>query len=129
MAAKRAAKRTTSRRRGISYDAVRKFAISLPGVEEGTSYGTPAFRIRKKLLTRVQPDFDNTLVLSSDEEELEILIAAHPEAFFITDHYAGYPCVLVRLDEVSPALFKELFESAWRRYASKKQLAEFEARS
>lgn len=118
-----------SKRNGISYDAVRAYATSLPGVEEGTSYGTPAFRVRKKLLTRVQPDFDDTLVLMVDEEQRDMLMDAYPKTFFVTDHYKGYPAVLVRLNLVSPALFEELFETAWRRSASKKQITELEARS
>ena len=31
----------------ITWETVREIALSLPGAEEGTSYGTPAFRVRK----------------------------------------------------------------------------------
>lgn len=129
MAAKRSAKKSARRRKGIAYDAFRAFAMSLPGVEEGTSYGTPAFRVRKKLLTRLHQDLENTLVLSVDDEQMDALMGAHPKVFFQTDHYVGYSMVLVRLDLVAPALLEELFEAAWRRNASRKQVAERETRS
>ena len=32
---------------------IRKVALALPGVEEGMSYGTPAFPFRKKLIARL----------------------------------------------------------------------------
>ncbi len=39
--------------RKLSLAAIRKVALALPGVEEGTSYGTPAFRFRKELIARL----------------------------------------------------------------------------
>ena len=38
------------------FETVRKIALSFPGVEEGTSFGTPAFRVRKKFLARLRED-------------------------------------------------------------------------
>lgn len=45
-------------RRGsnTTFDTVRRLALALPGVEEGVSYGTPAFRVRGKLLARLRED-------------------------------------------------------------------------
>lgn len=37
-----------------TFDTVREIALSLPGVEEGTSYGTAAFRVRGKFLARLR---------------------------------------------------------------------------
>lgn len=34
------------------------------------------------------------------QEELELLIAARPDVYFVTPHYAGWAAVLVRLDVV-----------------------------
>ena len=39
-----------------TFDTVREIALSLPGVEEGTSYGTAAFRVRGKFLARLRED-------------------------------------------------------------------------
>jgi hypothetical protein len=42
----RAAKVST--KKGVSFAQLRKLALALPGVEESTSYGTPAFKVGKK---------------------------------------------------------------------------------
>jgi len=106
----------------LTFDDVRKLAFALPEVEEGTSYGTPAFRVRKKFLARLREDGE-TLVVMIDFDERDILMAANPETFYITDHYRGYPAMLVRLATVDPDDLRELLEGAWRRVAPKRLVA------
>ena len=53
---------------------------------------------------------------------------AAPDSYFITDHYLNYPWVAVRLSAVSAGALAERLEEAWRPLASKRQLAESEAR-
>lgn len=106
---------------------IRRICLALPGVEEGTSYGTTAFRVRKKLLVRMKEDGE-TLVLKTDGlDDKEILLAAQPDLFFETDHYKGWPAVLVRLAKISDARLKALIETAWRREAGPKLLAQLAA--
>jgi hypothetical protein len=73
-------------------------AEGLPEVEVGTSYGTPALKVRKKMLCRVK-DAD-TVVVMCPLEEKELLIEAAPEFYFETDHYKGWPTLLVRIHAV-----------------------------
>ena len=70
-------------------------AEGLAEIEQGTSYGTPALKVRKKLLCRVK-DAD-TVVVMCPLEEKELLIEAAPEFYFETDHYKGWPAILVRV--------------------------------
>jgi hypothetical protein len=70
-------------------------AAGLPEVDVGSSYGTPALKVRKKLLARVK-DAD-TVVLMCPLEEKELLMEAAPELYFETDHYRGWPAVLLRI--------------------------------
>jgi hypothetical protein len=37
----------------INFDSVRKIGLALPGVEESTAYGSPALKVRGKLLACV----------------------------------------------------------------------------
>jgi hypothetical protein len=101
---------------GVTYAEVIRLGRELPGVEQGTSYGTPALKVRGKLLVRLREDGD--LVIMVEPEVRAILLEARPEAFFITDHYRDYPAVLVRLSKVRADELHDLLEAAWRRAAS-----------
>lgn len=98
-------------------------AANWPGVEEGLSYGTPALKVRGKLLVRLrEPD---VVVLRCDLDEKEFLMAAAPDVYFQTDHYKGYPAVLARLSMIDPEELRERIEKTWRSHATKKMLDEF----
>ena len=67
----------------LTFDDVRQIALALPEVEEGTSYGTPAFKVKDKFLSRLKEDGE-TLVVKIDFDERDILMAANSETFYIT---------------------------------------------
>jgi hypothetical protein len=85
--------------RKLSLAIIRRTVSALPGVEEGTSYGTPAWRHKGKLLARLHQD-GRSIVLKVGNETRDHLLQADPETFFVTDHYIGYPMVLARLDRL-----------------------------
>jgi len=97
----------------MTYEQVRKMAMELEGMEEGTSYGTAALKVRGALFARLKEDGE-TLVLGTTFEERDGLMADDGETYFITDHYLNYPWVLVRLKRMKPAAMKELLTRAWQ---------------
>ena len=109
----------------VSFDEVREMAMVLPEVEEGTSYGTPSFKVRGKSFCRLREDGDS-LVLMINLFEREHLLRAEPDAFYITDHYRDYPAVLARLSAVDPDHLRERLTDAWRIKAPKKVAAAFD---
>ncbi len=125
MTSRKQARTGIARRPGVTYDTVRQLALQLPGVEEGTSYGTPALKVSGKLFVRLKEDGE-TIVLRTEAFERGHLLRAEPAIFFITEHYRDYPWVLVRLAAVAPAQLGELLEGAWRRVAPKRLVAEWE---
>jgi hypothetical protein len=112
----------------MDFDEARRMALALPGAEEGTSYGTPAFFVRRKLFARLREDGDS-LVLKCNVFERKYLLEDQPEVFHITDHYRDYPLVLVRLSAITPALLREGMEESWRIAAPKKLIAELDKRA
>ena len=98
----------------------------LPGVEEATSYGTPALRSNRKFLTRLR-DEDASLVLGCSFDEREILLEAAPEVFHVTPHYQGYPAVLARMAAIGPDELWRFLERGWRATARKRDLAAWDA--
>src|SRR5205823_9874076 len=90
--------------------------------------GTPGFRVRGKFLARLWEDGE-TLVVKCGDDERDFRMQADPETFFTTDHYRGYPTVLIRLARVRTADLRDILEQAWRRSAPKRLIAEYEKRS
>jgi hypothetical protein len=97
----------------MTYDDVRKLALKLPNVEEGTSYGTPALKVKKKLFVRLREEGD-VIVLKMPFDQREAMMAEDPEKFFITDHYLNYEWILVRLTKVNIPEMRDLLKGAYR---------------
>ena len=102
----------------VTFETVRQIAQSLPGAEESTSYGTPAFKVKGKLFARQHQDGES-LVVGVDFEERDEMMSAAPEKFYITDHYLNYPWMLVRMSKVRPDELRDLLIGSWRRAAPK----------
>jgi hypothetical protein len=105
---------------------VRAAAAHLPEVEESTSYGTPALKVRGKLLARLKDA--ETLVVMCAMDDKEMLMEVDPKVYFETDHYKGWPAVLVRLNRISTPKLRYRLEQAWRLRAPKRLVAEFDGR-
>ena len=117
--------RSTKPAKGVTFDQVGVAALTFPGVEHSTSYGTAALKVRGKLLARLHQSGE-CFVLRADLLDREILMQSDPEVFFITDHYRDYPWVLVRFATVEPRALTELIERAWRLVAPKTLVAKYE---
>lgn len=98
-------------------DLVRTLVMKLPGVEEGTSYGAPSWKLRGTMLACVavnKSSEPNTLAVKIDPAEREALIAAEPERYYLTDHYQSSNLVLVRLSRVDRQSLQVLLHDAWQ---------------
>jgi hypothetical protein len=110
------------RRRGTTWAAFCRLALKLPGVERGTSYGTPALRVGKKYLARLKENRQDVAIWI-DFADRDVLLELDPAAFYVTDHYRPYPGMLIRLKQVRLDLLAQVLEQAWRQRASKSLLA------
>ncbi len=116
------AERRRATQRGLTWEQVCALAAKLPGVEQGTSYGTPSLHVRKRFLARLKEDGE-TIAIRVEFLDRDVLLQADPAAFYLTDHYRDYPAMLVRLAKVRPEVMAELLEQAWRRQAPKTLVA------
>jgi hypothetical protein len=110
----------------VTYETVREMVRELPGAVEGTSYGTPAYRVGKHLFVRKHQDGES-LVVKIDPDQRAIRMRADPEAYYITDHYRNYPWMLVRLSTVDPDDLRDLLQDAWRQSAPQRLRSTLEA--
>ena len=99
------------------YSQVSSIALGFPGAEASTSYGTPAFKVSKKLFARLRED-GKTLVVYTNERDK--WMKANPVTFFITDHYKNYPLMLIDLVTVKKKDLKQLLYASWEIRAPKK---------
>jgi hypothetical protein len=104
----------------ITFEEVRAFALALPLVTDGTSYGYPCLKANGKFLTRLKEDGDTLVLTGVPFDEREMLIEAAPEAFYVTDHYRNYPTVLARLSAVEAGTVLRILERQWRASVPKK---------
>src|SRR6476659_6083698 len=87
----------------VTFDTVREIGLALPDVEDGTAYGALALKLHGRLLACVainksaEPD---SLMVRTDFDERDALLAEDPKTYYVTDHYVKYPAVLVRLSRI-----------------------------
>ena len=115
------------RSKRITWPEVERVALAYPGVVARSSYGTPGLYVGKQFMARLREP--GVLVLKPvEDDEQRFLMETQPQAFFLTDHYRGYPTILVRLSKVGPAQLAGLLDQSWRRLATRKLLAELDSR-
>jgi hypothetical protein len=106
----------------ITFDTVREMGLALPDVEDGTTYGSPALKVRGKMFTCLaihRSAEPGSLAVRIDFDQRQELLAADPATYYITDHYVNYPAMLVRLGRVHPDALRDLLLMAWRFTSSK----------
>jgi hypothetical protein len=101
----------------LNFDTARKLGLALPDVVDGTAYGAPALKLGGKLLACVPTNKSaeaNSIAVRIDLEHRAELLRQHPDIYYITDHYAPYPIVLVRLSRITRTDLTELLRDAYR---------------
>ena len=93
---------------------VQPIALDLPGSEEKSSHGCPAFYVQGKPFARIHEQPGVLLLWRPSILDREELIAAEPAKFFTTDHYRDHPSVLVCLETVEDEDLRVLVERMLR---------------
>ena len=99
----------------VTLEEVHAWAMALPEVVEGTSWGHRTWGVGGKAFAWERPFTKADLkrfgsdpvpqgpivgVRTEDLEEKEALLQAHPKGLFTIAHFDGYPAVLVQLDVI-----------------------------
>jgi len=106
---------TFARMKRDNLTRVRAIAVKLPDVEEGTTYGFPAFKVGGKAFAwfpkkkEVEP---GSLGVRISILERDYRIKAAPAVYYVTPHYKDYDSVLARVALLSDSELRELLESA-----------------
>jgi hypothetical protein len=95
---------------------VRAIVATLPDVEEGTTFGAPAFKVGGKAFAwfpkkkEVDP---GSLGVRMSILEREHRIAGATDRFYVTPHYHDYDAVLARVELMPDVELRELLESGY----------------
>lgn len=100
------------------------FALALPGTELSTSYGRPAVKVRGKAF--VYPGREaGSFAIASPLVEKDMLMETDPATYWETDHYRGWPSVLVRYASRDRDRIETVIARAWWDRASRVQRAAY----
>jgi hypothetical protein len=116
----------------LDFDAVREIALALPGIEERTTSRGASLKAAGRMLAcpavhgSAEP---NTLMVRVSIDERERMLATEPRTYYLTEHYAGYPAILVRLSRISRDSLRELLANASRQLSDKARKRKRPARS
>ena len=102
----------------ITFEQVTALGDQLPEVVISTPYGTPALKVRGKLMARQKEDV-TTLVVRMSAEEQERVLTTWPNLYFLTDHYRGHPWVLINLEQATIDHVDSSLRHAWMQVAPK----------
>lgn len=112
----------------MTFEDIKQMALGLPGVEEHRVFGGSTLKVGKRFLACIAKiDPDTAVIKVPDRGEREYLLAAKPDIYYLTDHYASFECLLVRMPVADPEEVRQLIEMAWLTYAPKQRVASFKA--
>jgi hypothetical protein len=104
----------------MTFDEAVAYALTLEGAELSSHYGQPAVKANGNAFLNVGHEPDTSFALHFDPGMIEVMMETHPETFWKTPHYEGYPAVLIRTDSPDDDLVREMIESAGERARAKK---------
>jgi hypothetical protein len=110
-------RKPASARRPSGFAPVEAIGRTLPGVEVTTAWGQPALKARGEMVACIASHSSaepESLVVRMEIADRDLLIEEDPATYYMTPHYLGYPCVLVRLSRVHPDALRDLVTSAHR---------------
>jgi hypothetical protein len=110
-------KATGDRQRDIDRIMRLAAALALPEVELATHYGDPSLKVAGKAMVTIKDT--GLMVLHCPLDMKEVLMEMAPEIYYQTDHFKGWPGLLVRLDAISDEELSLRIENAWRFKAPK----------
>jgi len=106
----------------VTFDTVRKIAETLPDAEFASTYGSPSIKVKGALMACIAVNKaaePNSLMVRMDFDQRDAMIEEAPEKYYLKDHYAPYPSVLVRLSQISEDELRDLLNASWRFVTSK----------
>jgi hypothetical protein len=99
------------RKAAAAFEPVCTLGRKFPDLHETTMYGSPALKLGNRLVACLaihRSAEPGSLVIRTDFEQRSALVRDDPETYYVTDHYARHPVVLVRLARLQHDQLRDL---------------------
>ena len=94
------------------FATVKQIGLAMPDVEASIRYdGSEVLKAGGSFMAGIATDEfaeADTLVVRCDYDDRQLLLEDAPETYYLTEYYAKYPLVLVRLSEVTEDALRDL---------------------
>ena len=97
------------------FEAVSALGREFPDLQESTMYGSPALKLGKRLVACLaihRSAEPGSLVVRTDFDQRAAFLSDDPETYYVTEHYAKHPVVLVRLARLQHDQLRDLLTAA-----------------
>lgn len=96
----------------MTFEDVKAVALKLPEVQASIKYdGSTVLKAGGSFMAGIASDESaeaDTLVVRCEFDDRDLLLEDAPETYYVTDFYAKYPLVLVRLSELTEDALRDL---------------------
>ncbi|MGH7670436.1 MAG: MmcQ/YjbR family DNA-binding protein [Gemmatimonadaceae bacterium] len=107
-----------------AFSRVSRLGLRLDEVEIGTSYGSPALKVRGRMFACIpthRSAESGSLAVRMSLVERDLRLRAQPDVYYLKPHYEPYPMILARLGKLSDEELAELLEVGWLFERSKRR--------
>jgi hypothetical protein len=100
----------------VDFETVRDIGAALPEVKDASGSRGIALKLGREIMAckainkSAEP---NSLMVSIGLERRKALLAKDADVYYLTDHYAPYPAVLVRLSRITRSALQKLLTESW----------------
>jgi len=98
------------------FEIVLSIGTALPDVKDVSTKLGVALKFKGRLLACEAIDKSaeaNSLMVSISMKRRDALLAKKSDVYYLTDHYAPYPAILVRLASIKRTALKDLLTESW----------------
>ena len=109
----------------VTWERVRVLALELPEVEDGTSWGSPVFKVRGKSFAGLSRH-EGAAWARCDRDERPLIVASNPELYRLTPHFEASPAhLLIWLEHATEEDVRERLLDGWLIQAPKRLAAQY----
>ncbi len=96
----------------MTFEEAAAVALSLPGTEQGTSYGKPGVKVAAngRAFLFSSHEAKTSIGVAMDLDTIEMLKETDPDTFWQSPHYVGWEGVLIRYDSKDEERVRDVIE-------------------